>query len=129
VWPAAAQRLADATTWPFHFWIKLPSIIADLIIGWLLYTWPRSIHSVSAAQRAALYLFNPIVLLISAAHGQFDALVILGAEPWFCHCAQNIPGAAGAGVRDRLAQLAAGRAVHGARRQRDRRVRVTILVG
>jgi hypothetical protein len=75
--PAAAWRLADWSQIPFYFWVKLPAIAADLLIGWLLASWPISFGIKNPNWRAALYLFNPIAILISAGHGQFDSIVIL----------------------------------------------------
>lgn len=75
-WPAAALKLADSSGTPFHFWVKLLAILADVGIGWLLWAWPS--HPDEAARRAALYWFNPVVLIVSAVHGQFDSLVIFG---------------------------------------------------
>jgi hypothetical protein len=83
-WPALALKLAEATSWPFHFCVKLLIIAADVGIGWLLWQWPRP--SPASVRRAAWYWFNPVVLLISTLHGQFDALVIfmvlLAARWW-----------------------------------------------
>lgn len=75
--PAASWRLADWFPIPFYFWVKLPAIVADLLIGWLLASWPNSVGIKNPNWRAALYLFNPIAILISAGHGQFDSIVIL----------------------------------------------------
>jgi len=74
--PAAALSLSKWTNLPFHFWVKLPAVVADLGIGWLLFRWPQPRSAISGRARATLYLFNPVSLLISAAHGQFDAAVI-----------------------------------------------------
>jgi len=75
-WPAAALKLAEATPLPFHFWVKIPAIVADLGIGWLLFVWSPAASLVQRRWRALWYLFNPIVLIISAMHGQFDSVVI-----------------------------------------------------
>jgi Gpi18-like mannosyltransferase len=74
--PAASLVLSSWTGLPFHFWVKLPEILADLGIGWLLLCWPQPRGVRRAEVRAALYLFNPVVLLVSAAHGQFDSIAI-----------------------------------------------------
>jgi hypothetical protein len=83
-WPAMALKLAEVTDLPFHFCVKLLNIGADIGIGWLLWKWPRP--SPTSLRRAALYWFNPVVLMISTLHGQFDALVIfmivLAARWW-----------------------------------------------
>jgi hypothetical protein len=82
-WPAAALKLSEATALPFYFWVKVPAIVADLGIGWLLFAWP-AVDLAQRRRRAAWYLFNPIVLIVSAMHGQFDsiaiALVVLAAR-------------------------------------------------
>ncbi|MCM8748187.1 hypothetical protein NET02_03430 [Thermomicrobiaceae bacterium CFH 74404] len=49
--------------------VKLPSILADLAVGWLLYR--------KSARAAALWLFNPLVIFVSSVHGQYDAFVSL----------------------------------------------------
>ncbi|HZY41250.1 MAG TPA: hypothetical protein VFF59_04530 [Anaerolineae bacterium] len=77
-WPAAAVRLSETLGAPFYFWIKLPAIVADLIIGALIFTWPRAAQAHTAACQSAWYLFNPIVLIVSVLHGQFDPVVTLG---------------------------------------------------
>lgn len=76
-WPAASLALSTATALPFHFWVKVPALLADLGIGWLIFAWPAG--DVNERRRRAMgYLFNPVVLIISAMHGQFDAVVIAG---------------------------------------------------
>jgi hypothetical protein len=76
--PATAWWVAEQTGWPFHFWIKLPSLAADLGIGFLLWKILRrnGITVKAALLYAGFYLFNPVVLLVTVAHGQFDALVL-----------------------------------------------------
>ena len=75
-WPAVALKLSEATNLPFHFWVKGPAIAADLGIGWLLFAWSPAASTTQRRRRAMGYLFNPIVLIISAMHGQFDSAVI-----------------------------------------------------
>jgi hypothetical protein len=48
---------------------KLPAILADLGVGWLLYRQARWV--------AMLWLFNPLVIFVSAVHGQYDSFVSL----------------------------------------------------
>jgi len=48
---------------------KFPAILADLGVGWLLYRQVR--------WAAALWLFNPLVIFVSAVHGQYDSFVSL----------------------------------------------------
>lgn len=76
-WPAASLALSTATTLPFHFWVKVPAILADLGLGWLIFAWPAG-DVQERRRRAMWYLFNPVILIISAMHGQFDSVVIAG---------------------------------------------------
>ncbi|GBD16113.1 hypothetical protein HRbin26_01008 [bacterium HR26] len=48
---------------------KLPAILADLGVGWLLYRQARGL--------ALLWLFNPLVVFVSAIQGQYDSFVSL----------------------------------------------------
>lgn len=55
--------------------LKLPSILADLGIGYLLfYTCRRHLGMVSALALSALYLFQPVVLMNSCLWGQIDSV-------------------------------------------------------
>lgn len=70
----AALALAEKTETPFELWVKVPSILADVgisIVLWLLAPGARG------AWLAMAYALNPVAILISGAHGQFDALAIL----------------------------------------------------
>jgi hypothetical protein len=49
--------------------VKLPSILADLAVGWLLYR--------KSTRAAVFWLFNPLVVFVSSVHGQYDAFVSL----------------------------------------------------
>lgn len=79
IWLVAGARwLASASGAPFYMVVKLPGTLADFGITFVLYELARARHGVSyrSALIPALYALNPVVLLISAGHGQFDALVI-----------------------------------------------------
>jgi len=82
VWPwmcglmLAASRL---TSLPFHFLVKPPPSLADAGIALLLW---RMLglrgHSPRTAFMVALgYALNPVAILVSGAHGQFDAIPLL----------------------------------------------------
>jgi 4-amino-4-deoxy-L-arabinose transferase-like glycosyltransferase len=80
IWIVAGLRgLATLIQVPFDALVRAPATLGDLGIGVVLYGYARD--RIGAGWRAltpsALYLLNPAVLLISAAHGQFDSLVIL----------------------------------------------------
>jgi hypothetical protein len=51
--------------------VKLPIVAADLLIVWLLLT-----RSPAGARAAWAYALHPVALLITGAHGQFDALAM-----------------------------------------------------
>lgn len=59
----------------FTFWVKLVPILADMGIVGLLYLFNRS-NPRRAILVSGLYAFNPLPILISAVHGQFDSLPI-----------------------------------------------------
>jgi hypothetical protein len=110
VWPA----LAGGVSWLWthvagwagvparpvpHPLIKLPPLIADLLIGWLIYRAARLRRSPGAGSAlAALYLFNPGVVLDSAWWGQTDALAALWVVAGVLALATGRPGAASAGA-------------------------------
>jgi hypothetical protein len=60
-----ALASARATGTPFHFWIRVPAVLADLGIALLL------LAAAQPGRRAALlYMLSPITVLLSAYHGQ-----------------------------------------------------------
>jgi len=64
-WDSAASTLM----------VKLPSIIADMASGWLIYRIAsKRLKETGAALLSALYLFCPAVILDSAVWGQTDAV-------------------------------------------------------
>jgi len=71
---AACLMIAEATGVPFAFLIKLPAILADLMIALLLHRLPRG------GERAALfYVLNPVSFLLSAYHAQPHSVAVLGS--------------------------------------------------
>ena len=75
----AAAYLNLITQLPFIIWIKLPAVLADVIITGVIYTafrrWGKS--DTTAVFWALLYALNPITILVSAYHGQFDSISVL----------------------------------------------------
>ena len=75
----AAAYLNLITQLPFIIWIKLPAVLADVIITGVIYTafrrWGKS--DTTAVFWALLYALNPITILVSAYHGQFDPISVL----------------------------------------------------
>ncbi|MBV9896820.1 MAG: hypothetical protein JO020_21875 [Chloroflexi bacterium] len=75
---SAAVLIHDASGLPFFTLIKLPPIAADAAIALLLYHWSfRTERSPRWAATIALaYALNPVSILISGYHGQFDSLML-----------------------------------------------------
>ncbi|MFC7748857.1 phospholipid carrier-dependent glycosyltransferase [Paenibacillus thermoaerophilus] len=62
----------------FLLLMKLPALLADLATAWLLYRWGRERVGAAASWAiAALYAFNPAVLLNGAVWGQVDSVFAL----------------------------------------------------
>ena len=78
---ALIDHTAVLSRLPFSALIKLPSTLADLGIGWLLYVGIlRAGRGESdAAWSALLYLLSPVSILVTAYHGQFDSLFLFFA--------------------------------------------------
>ena len=70
IWLASlAQWAANVTGFPFAWFVKAPGIMGDCLIVALL--WRRA-----DGWAALFYACNPVSLLITAGHGQFDGLVM-----------------------------------------------------
>ncbi len=75
---AAAALIHDATGLPFFTLIKLPPIAADAAMTILVFRFvARAGLSARASAASALaYALNPVSILISGYHGQFDSLML-----------------------------------------------------
>lgn len=75
---ALMQVLATATQLPFGAVVELPALLGDLALMSLIYRYAqrRFGPSLYALLLAALFGLNPVTLLVSAGHGQFDSLVL-----------------------------------------------------
>lgn len=72
VWfEAGSEWLARASGLPFPVLVKLPVVVADLAIVCLLLGWPGA-----GAAAAWAYALNPVSLLVTGFHGQFDAMML-----------------------------------------------------
>ncbi|HEV8231999.1 MAG TPA: hypothetical protein VGQ75_06600 [Thermoanaerobaculia bacterium] len=70
----ASLMLAEKTGVPFVVWVKLPSILADAGIALFL----AALAPIGRrALYASAYALNPVPILVSGAHGQFDSLPLL----------------------------------------------------
>jgi len=71
--------LSRVTPLPFITWLKLPSVLADLFITAIIFKvfrrWGES--ETTAVFWALLYALNPISVLVSTYHGQFDSIPTL----------------------------------------------------
>ncbi|MGC8947516.1 MAG: glycosyltransferase 87 family protein [Anaerolineae bacterium] len=83
----AAIWISQKSGLPFAFTVKLPSIVADLgLIALIFRIVQKSGKSIEQAMTLGLlYALNPVSILVSAYHGQFDALpALLLALAWNC---------------------------------------------
>ena len=84
-WLAAAVWLSNHWQLTFISVVKLPAIGADVLIVALLYVIGRELAGPETAlARARRYALHPVPILVTALHGQFDAiplLCVLGA--WY----------------------------------------------
>ncbi len=78
-WMAFAGSLSDGAHLPFVAVVRLAPIAADVGIALVLWTSLRRSVELSrfAFQGALLYAINPLPVLVSAYHGQFDAIPLL----------------------------------------------------
>jgi hypothetical protein len=80
-WTVVASFVADRTPLAFHTIIKLPVVLADCALAWVLFRslsargFPRS----RCMLAACLVALGPPLILISGFHGQNDALSVLPA--------------------------------------------------
>jgi Gpi18-like mannosyltransferase len=71
VFERVALFLSQNILLPFHFWIEIPGMLADIGISMILCKIGKS-----SLLFASLYLFNPIAIAISSMHGQFDSIPV-----------------------------------------------------
>lgn len=83
-----AMLISKVTGWPFAFVVKWAPIIADGAISALIFrTYVNINNAETGIRRAVSYALNPVSLLVSAYHGQFDAVpVFLLALSWYWWC-------------------------------------------
>lgn len=72
---AAAERLEAITPLSFLFWVKLPAIVADTALTALVGGCAAALGRRTLAPALAFtYALNPVSLLVTGFHGQFDAV-------------------------------------------------------
>jgi hypothetical protein len=75
VWFEVLARLLSSTGFlSFSLAIRLPIIIADVGVVWLIWHWWFQHSAHTAARLSLVYALNPVSLLITCLHGQFDAI-------------------------------------------------------
>jgi hypothetical protein len=76
LWAMAALRLGQVDGLGFPFTFKLLALSGDLLAAWLLFRHARPAStSGRALGLAALFLWNPVSLLVTAYHGNTDPLL------------------------------------------------------
>ena len=78
-WMGIAGWISSQFALPFPFVVRWASVVADVIVGGLVYIFlsKRNSPSFSPFVGGLLYSLNPISVYVSAAHGQFDSIPIL----------------------------------------------------
>jgi hypothetical protein len=81
----AMAALAEATGLPYVIAIKMPALLADVALTGVIYlAVKRKTNRESATYLALLYALNPVTVLVTAYHGQFEAItLLLAALAWW----------------------------------------------
>lgn len=78
-WIGLATFLSHNSSLPFVIWIKLQALLADVVIVAVIFKifrrWNEEVAT--SGYLALLYAINPVPILVSAYHGQFDAIPVL----------------------------------------------------
>jgi hypothetical protein len=84
-WFATAYRLAEHIGPSFVFWLKFPSILAEVAMIILIYSAIRRTRGVGNAILGIwVYAVNPVTTLVAAYQGQFDAIpLFLMMAAWY----------------------------------------------
>jgi hypothetical protein len=77
--------LTNATGLPYVIAIKMPALLADVALTGVVYlAVKRKTNRESATYRALLYALNPVSVLVTVYHGQFEAItLLLAALAWW----------------------------------------------
>lgn len=77
--PALAELVARATHISFATLVRIPPCLADLAISTVLIYWgvTRFGWMWRALAAPAMFALNPVAILVSAGHGQYDSVVVL----------------------------------------------------
>ncbi len=68
----------DTSSVLYNFMLKLPSMVADVLVAWIIYKFAKTkVSENKAAALCGIYAFNPLVYLTSALWGQVDSVFAL----------------------------------------------------
>lgn len=72
------QQVFTGSSMPGVVWTKLPGCLADIINGFLIFQLLKGRVAIRSAFRTAVfYVFNPVVIFVSAVWGQVDAVITM----------------------------------------------------
>lgn len=71
-----AAQVADMLKGSYSLLVRLPIVFADLLIIALLAAWQARERNTRWLSAAFLYAINPVALIVTCLHGQFDAIPI-----------------------------------------------------
>lgn len=87
----AAMLVSKTIGWPFAFVVKWLPIVADGALSALIFKAYARSEAKTGLRLAISYALNPVSILISAYHGQFDAVpAFLLALSWYLWCIGKI---------------------------------------
>lgn len=78
-WIGFATWLSHTSVLPFVIWIKLQAVLADMCVVAVIFKAFRHWNAKpsTSAYFALLYAINPVPILVSGYHGQFDSIPVL----------------------------------------------------
>ncbi len=71
-----AAQVADRFEGSYSLLVRLPIVLADLLIVALLAAWQARKRNTRWLSAAFVYAINPVALIVTCFHGQFDAIPI-----------------------------------------------------
>jgi len=76
---AYSNYLATLTTVSFNFIIKIPFLISDIIVGYLIYKiiYEKTNDEKKATLGFTLWFLCPLTIFVSAVHGMFDSISVM----------------------------------------------------
>lgn len=70
---------SNVTTVAFNFWVKIPFLISDILVGWLVY---RLVKEKTGSEKKAtigfaLWFLCPMIICVTSISGMFDTFAVL----------------------------------------------------